>query len=370
MKKIVFVTGTRADFGKMRPMIERVSKDTKNFEYWVFVTGMHTLNKYGLTWIEVRKCGYNYFTYINQVDGDRPSNILANTIEGFDKFIAEIEPDLIVVHGDRIEAWGAAQAGFLSNHLVAHIEGGECSGTRDEHIRHSISKIAHIHYVSNNEAKERLIRLGENPKNIFVVGSTLSDTIDDLPPIDYVKDHYEFPFDDYSIFVYHPVTTEMDKIGEDTENVMSALLKSDKKYIVIEPNNDDGNDIIRKSFQELPEDQFKIIPSMRFECYLSLLKNADFIIGNSSSGIHEAPFLGVPTINIGTRQFNRSSNEHIINVDPEEDQILDAITRVKPEVPKSIEFGKGDGSKVFYETLLDENTWKIPLQKYFFEDDK
>ena len=170
-KKIVFLTGTRADFGKLKPLINKI-EGSENFENYVFVTGMHTLSKYGSTYDEVRKQKYKeMYIFMNQTHTTAMDIILANTIIGFSNFINEIKPDMIVVHGDRVEALAGAIVGSLNNILVAHIEGGEISGTIDELIRHSITKLSHIHFVANKEAKKRLIQMGEIDSNIYVIGS-------------------------------------------------------------------------------------------------------------------------------------------------------------------------------------------------------
>jgi len=162
MKKIVFLTGTRADFGKLKSLMT-ISQSSDNFEVHIFATGMHLIDKYGKTINEIYKSGFNnIFPFINHDDIVHMDRNLAKTIDGFSHYISEIKPDLIVVHGDRIEAMAGAIVGSLNNILVAHIEGGEVSGTIDELIRHSISKLSHIHLVSNIEAKKQIDSNGRN----------------------------------------------------------------------------------------------------------------------------------------------------------------------------------------------------------------
>src|SRR5664280_207607 len=160
-RSILFVTGTRADFGKLKPLISEVAK-SEAFQYRIFVTGMHMLSRYGSTVKEVFDCGFkNIFGYINQ-DGSGSTGMdlaLANTIQGLGHYVREFPPDLLVVHGDRIEALAGAIVGALHNVLVAHIEGGEVSGTVDELLRHAISKLSHLHFVANEEARNRLIQM-------------------------------------------------------------------------------------------------------------------------------------------------------------------------------------------------------------------
>ena len=189
IKKIVFLTGTRADFGKLKSLIAITSKN-RRFEVHIFVTGMHMNPKYGRTVNEIEKCGYkNIFTYYNHMDYDSMDVVLSKTINGFSSFVKDIRPDLIVVHGDRVETLAGAIVGALNNILTAHIEGGEVSGTIDELIRHSVSKLSHLHFVSNSIAKKRLIQMGELPKSIFEIGSPDIDILlsSKLPSINEVK---------------------------------------------------------------------------------------------------------------------------------------------------------------------------------------
>ena len=163
-KKIIFVTSTRADFGKLKSLIN-IIKNKKEFEVFIVITGMHMLKKFGSTYIEVIKSfKSNIIKFKNQKSGDRLETILAKTIKRFSKVVKEINPDLIVIHGDRVEALGCASVGALNHILTAHIEGGEISGTIDDSIRHSITKLSHIHFVGTNVAKKRVIKMGEKNK--------------------------------------------------------------------------------------------------------------------------------------------------------------------------------------------------------------
>lgn len=368
-KRIVFLTGTRADFGKLKPLINKI-EGSDQFENYVFVTGMHTLSKYGSTYDEVRKQNYKeMFVFMNQTHTTAMDIILANTIIGFCNFINEIKPDMIVVHGDRVEALAGAIAGSLNNILVSHIEGGEISGTVDESIRHAITKLSHIHFVSNEEAKKRLIQMGELERSIFVIGSPDIDIMysDNLPSISETKEHYEIPFDDYSIFIYHPVTTELNTLKEDINEVVSASIESKNNYVVIYPNNDDGSDIIIDEYERFNDmDNFKVFPSIRFEHFLTLLKNSDFIIGNSSVGSRVSEIYGIPSINIGSRQKNRSKSKNIINVDNKKEEILDGILKAEHTKIKPIShFGDGKSAENFYKIVTEDKIWQTKIQKQF-----
>jgi len=372
-KKILFLTGTRADFGKLKPLINEVERSA-TLEAHVFVTGMHMLPKYGSTYDEVLKCGYkNIHYFINQRHNDSLDEILANTIHGLSNFVILVKPDMLIVHGDRCEALAGAIVGAMNNILVGHIEGGEISGTIDESIRHSVSKLAHIHFVANDEAKKRLIQMGEAQENIFVIGSPDIDLMlsTDLPLLAEVKAHYDIPYERYSLFAYHPVTSSLHDLNRNIVEVASALIESKRNYVAIYPNNDPGSDIIlNELFQLEKSPRIKLFPSIRFEAYLVLLKNCEFIIGNSSAGVREAPFYSIPSINIGTRQQCRFRHPTIIDVKEDKDKILNSLNRISdvPHMP-SDKFGDGRSADRFAELLRRDDVWKISIQKRFLDID-
>ena len=371
-KKIVFLTGTRADFGKLRPLIEIVN-NSNEFECHIFVTGMHTLSRYDFTYREVEKRGYkNVFVFTNQNNFENTDIMLANTIKGFSNFVKKISPDMIVIHGDRLEALAGAIVGSFNNILVSHIEGGELTGTIDESIRHAVSKLSHIHFVSNEDAKKRLIQMGEIEERIFAIGSPDIDIMmkKDLPTKEGLKKYYDMQFEKYAILIFHPVTTELDDLENQTNELVSGAIDSKRNYVIIYPNNDPGSEIILNVYKKLENNaNFRIYPSLRFEYFLTLLKNADFIIGNSSSGIIEAEIYSVPTINVGTRQKNRSSNESIMNVESKKEKILDSISKVDgKEIKSSFSFGDGKSTKRFFDVILSEKIWDVSLQKQFVEN--
>jgi UDP-N-acetylglucosamine 2-epimerase (hydrolysing) len=371
VKKVLFLTSTRADFGKLKPLMKALQQE-EGFEVHIFVTGMHMFPQHGNTGDEVAKCGFkNIYYYINQKSGDSLDAILANTINGLCHYLSLFKPDMIVVHGDRAEALAGAISGALNNFLVAHIEGGEVSGTIDESIRHSVSKLAHLHFVANEQAKKRLVRMGEDENNIYAIGSPDIDLMlsDKLPTLKEAKEYYEVYFDRYALFLYHPVTTNLHNLLTDFKQVMNAASKSKKNYIIIYPNNDPGADIIIEEIELHKDDpHFRIFTSIRFEYFLTFLKHCDFIIGNSSAGIREAPIYSVPSIDIGTRQNNRFSYATIINAKESEEEILAAIRQVEgiKRIP-SQHFGDGKSTQRFITVLKSDNIWQTKLQKYFID---
>lgn len=369
-KKILFLSGTRADFGKIKSLLRIVENDAE-FEALVFVTGMHLQEKYGYTLLEFEKCGFsNIHTFENFTDETTMDLTLAKTIQGLSQYVQDCNPDMIVIHGDRVETLAGAIVGSLNNILVAHIEGGEVSGTIDELIRHSTSKMSHIHFVSNEQAKKRLIQMGEIAESIMTIGSPDLDIMfsDSLPSLEVAKDYYDINFANYGIVMFHPVTTEMEQMQKYAEDFVEALLLDDKNYIVIYPNNDLGSSLIFDAYEQLRgSSRFKVFPSLRFEYFLTLLKNADFIVGNSSAGIREAPYYGIPVINVGSRQQNRSEHPSILNVDCTIYGIYEALqqNRSKDMGIENEGFGDGNSAVAFLAALKSQDVWKINRQKQF-----
>jgi UDP-N-acetylglucosamine 2-epimerase (hydrolysing) len=370
MKKILFLTGTRADFGKIKPLIQ-ILEQQQGYEVFVFVTGMHLLEEYGYTLIEIERCQFkNVHTFENHTHETTMDLTLAKTIEGLSAYVKTIQPDLIVVHGDRVETLAGAIVGSLNNILVAHIEGGEVSGTVDELIRHSVSKLSHIHFVSNAEAAKRLKQMGEIKSSIFTIGSPDIDIMfsDTLPSLDQVKEYYQIPFDAYAIVMFHPVTTESKEMERYANDFVDALLNDNHNYVVIYPNNDLGSQYIIEGYKKLKANsRFRVFPSLRFEYFLSLLKSSQFIVGNSSAGIREAPYYGIPIINIGTRQQNRAVHSDIVNVDYGVNNIATAMKIIDEHQVKiaKADFGQGNSAQLFLESIKNEDIWKINHQKQF-----
>ena len=294
MKKILFLSGTRADYGKIKSLIKAIKKSNK-YELYLFITGMHLEKKYGYTIQEIENSEFSkaIFPFINKSHDGRMDIKLSNTIRGLSDFVINNSIDLIVVHGDRPETLAGAIVGSFNNILVAHIEGGEISGTIDEMIRHSTSKLSHFHFVSNKKAKDRLIGLKENPKKIVIMGNPDLDIILDkkLPSLSEVKDRYEIDFKEFALVLFHPVTTE-NNFQIKVDEFIKGITSINENLIVIYPNNDTGSEYIINQYEKIlrPRKRIKLFPSIRFEYFLTLLKNSQFLIGNSSSGIHEAPY--------------------------------------------------------------------------------
>ncbi len=370
MKKLLFLTGTRADFGKMKPLMQSVDEHP-DFFCDVFITGMHTLGKYGFTANEVKKAGFKHtYTYINQYAGDPMDMILASTISGLSRYINESSPDMLIIHGDRVEALAGAIVGALKNVQVCHIEGGERSGTIDDSIRHAVSKLAHLHCVSNDEAKLRLIQMGEDPSQIHIIGSPDIDAMlsNRLPSLEKVKLHYEIPFEEYGILLYHPVTTDLENMPTHAKKVVDSIITSEKNFVVIFPNNDEGSEFILQEYKRLKAlENVRLFPSIKFEAFLTLIKHACCMVGNSSAGIRETPFYGIPSVNIGNRQQARYFSESISHVETKEKAITEAIRAAfdKPKYAKDNYFGDGNSTSLFMNVLNMQSTWEQDIQKTF-----
>jgi UDP-N-acetylglucosamine 2-epimerase (hydrolysing) len=378
-KKILFLTGTRADFGKLKALIHGVESNPQ-FEAAVFITGMHTLKRYGYTVDEVyrslsehrlRDGTRSVYVYHNQVQGEPMEQVLANTIAGLSRYVTEFRPDLIVVHGDRVEALAGAIVGSLRNILVAHVEGGEVSGTVDELIRHAVTKMSHIHFVANDHALRRLLQLGERKETVHVIGSPDIDLMmsENLPHLDEVKRYYDIEFSDYGVVIFHPVTTDLRDTEHSVKAIVDSILRSERDYVVIYPNNDEGCELIFSEYKRLENNsRFKIIPSMRVEYFLVLLKNARFLLGNSSAGIRECPVFGVPTINVSSRQTGRTASNCVTSVAGVNPDIFNAVQRIwkgNEAYEPDMHFGAGNSAELFLMALGEEATWSVSTQKLF-----
>ncbi len=371
-RKIVFLSGTRADFGKIKSLIRTLLEDPPLFDVHIFATGMHMDPKYGFTVLEFEKCNFpNVYRFINQSSGGAMDQALGTTILGFSHYVRLINPDMIIVHGDRSEALAGAIVGSLNNILVAHIEGGEISGTVDGLIRHSVSKMSHLHFVSNDEARRRLVQLGEDPNAVFVIGSPDIDIMNspDLPSLSEVKAHYEIGFEHYGMLAFHPVTTSVSTLPKDVKELTRAVLSSELNWVVIYPNNDEGSGIILDEYEAVLRNhpRVRMFPSLRFEAALVLLRHARVVLGNSSMGIREAPHYGTPTVNVGTRQDGRTQNPQIINVRPDCEAIVEALRAATSarELRPVHEWGRGDSHRRFRRLLEWPDIWQTPVQKSF-----
>lgn len=368
-RHILFVTGTRADFGKLEPLAA-AARDA-GFRVGIFVTGMHMLDRYGLTKLEVHRMpGVAVAEFLNQREGDPQDMIFAKTVIGFSDYVRQARPDLIVVHGDRVEAMATALVAATNNLRLAHVEGGEVSGTIDEVFRHCNTKLATLHLVSSEGAAARVRAMGEDAASVAVIGSPEIDSHARPSGVDLaeVRARYAIPFDDYGIAVFHPVTSEPD-IGDQAAAFFGTLAASGRAFVVIHPNNDPGCEAILRAIRALPGDRFRALPSMRFSYFSELLRNAAVIVGNSSAGVREAPFLGIPSLDVGTRQTNRARGPSLSRAAARDGDAIAAFLARDwgRRYPRDTQFGQGDAAAAFLAVLRDPATWDRPLQKRFHD---
>jgi UDP-N-acetylglucosamine 2-epimerase (hydrolysing) len=369
-RRLLFVTGTRADFGKLEPLALAAQDAGHHVSF--FVTGMHMMKRYGETRIEVRRFPRaEVHEFINQSDGDPQDLVLAKTVTGFADWVQEHRPDIVLVHGDRVEALAVSLVCAMRYLPCAHIEGGEVSGTIDELFRHCNTKLCRYHFVSSERAASRVIALGERPDDVFVIGSPELD-VHGRPSgvaLDEVRRRYDIDFAEYGLVVFHPVTSEQDSIGHQAACLFGALEESGRQFVVIAPNNDPGAHEVVDVIDRLSPSQFRVIPSMRFAHFSELMRSASCIVGNSSLGVREAPFLGVPSLDVGTRQDSRAEWPSITHVAAtDRAAVRDFLDRNWGErYPASDAFGSGTAADQFVNVIGDAGFWDRPAQKRFYE---
>lgn len=370
-REVLFLTGTRADFGKLRDVM-LAAQASEVLSARVVVTGMHMLRSYGYTVREIERAGLRNLHLIpNQIEDEPMALVLANTVQALARLVHEERPAAIVVHGDRVEALAGALVGSFANVRVIHIEGGEVSGTIDDVVRHSISKHAHVHLVANDGARERLLQLGEEAERVFVVGSPEVDVLMSprLPEWREVSRHYDIPFSEFGILLLHPVTTEPERNGPNARSVVEAVLADSGNWVVIDPNNDEGCRDIRGQLDRLSGERFVRLPSMRFEYFVSLMKHATVMLGNSSAGVREAPVLGTPSVTVGTRQRNRALADSVLLVEADAGSIVESLRRARAlgRCEAHNGFGHRGAHQRIVKLLEGEQIWKLPLYKEFVD---
>ena len=308
--KIGVLTGTRADFGKLKPVLKLLQSEP-DIDLSILITGMHLQEENGYTLVEVQKA---FGDECHIIEGQRFAETqlkgLSRLLGNFEieQILAEL--DFLIVHGDRMDALGASIAAKLQNIDLIHVEGGELSGSIDERIRHSITKFADWHLVSNKEAARRVMQLGEPEHSIFITGSAEATVIlsDNRPSLSDVCEHYEITFEKYTLLAVHPVVDNIEE-NHKLANLMRHIVgQMERNFVVIGCNNDDGFQPIREAGLSMQDrENVRYFPNLRFENYLTLLENAELAIGNSSSFVREAPIFGIPSIIPGSRQQDRTS---------------------------------------------------------------
>ncbi|WP_235439636.1 UDP-N-acetylglucosamine 2-epimerase [Paenibacillus sp. DMB20] len=346
MKKVMVVTGTRADYGIYYPILEAIEKDPA-LDLHLLVTGMHLSPQHGYTLDQVKRDGFKVSAQVHcLLQGSTHSNMsrgIGMAVMGMTQAIEELEPDSVVVLGDRGEMLAGAIVSSYMNIPLFHLHGGEVSGTIDESVRHAISKLAHIHLAATEGSRERLVKLGENPWRIHVVGAPRLETITKatFPEWENVAQKYGLPSSkEYILFVYHPVTTEAEDLLM-LRRMLDALLDSNKEIVCVMPNSDAGADAILDvyGFYSSHERMHTVTNFDQLD-YLSALKNCTALVGNSSSGIIEAASFHIPVINIGNRQNGRERSANVVDIPASEAALSAALGEVlDPSFQKKNEDG-------------------------------
>lgn len=336
MRKICVFTGTRADYGLLQPLMREISR-TSGLELQVLASGMHLSPEFGNTYREIENDGFRIDAKVEiLLSSDTPVGIAKSTGLGllnYSETLSRLQPDLVVILGDRFEAFAMAASATICKIPIAHLHGGELSfGAIDEAFRHAITKMSHLHFTSTEAYRQRVVQLGEAPERVFNVGAIGVENIKSLPLLDRhaLEKAINFPLGDAVLLVtFHPVTLEHDSAGKQFQEILLALKRFPQvKIIFTKANADtDGRAINRliDDFVEQHPGRTCSFTSMGQLRYLSTMRQATAVVGNSSSGIIEAPSFKVPTINIGDRQKGRLKAPSVIDCPPREKAVADAL---------------------------------------------
>ena len=376
-KKILVTTGTRAEYGILRPVLYELIK-SKKLNLYLVVTGMHLSQKHGLTINEIKKDGFKIHSTINIFPKDDTpfsmSIALGEGIVKFSKVFNRVKPDLNMVLGDRVEMLASAIAASQMNIPNVHIHGGDKSGGIDEYNRHAITKLSNIHFAATKKSKDRIIKLGENPKHVFFTGSPGVDDIAQNKITDKktLEKNYKIKFKgDEILLLQHPVTTQTELSERQILHTLKAIAKIKKITIAIAPNSDPGNKIIFKHLDSFAQkyDFIRVYSSLPRSDYLGMLKNCCVLVGNSSSGIIESTYFQTPVVNIGIRQEGRERGKNIFDTkDDSVKSIYNAIikalrTKKSPRKITDYIYGKGTAAKKIVRILEKINLNKDLIQK-------
>ena len=377
-KNIAVVTSNRAEYGILTPLLHRIEGD-EDLNLSLIVTGGHLLEKYGNTINQIRNDGFRISKTVPILnEGNSAKDIsesIANAIIGFSKLFNEDRPDMLVLLGDRTEILGVAISAMNENIPIVHLHGGEVTeGAVDDCVRHALTKMSYIHFAGTEIYRNRIIQMGENPKRVFNVGTLSAENIMNVPLMSEsdVREDICIPSNmKYVIVTLHPET--VDQLSpEGISGLLCECMEKEKDlfFVITASNSDVGGDTINNVFMRFADSNENVIfrHSLGMKRYLSAVKYALFVLGNSSSGIVEAPILGTPTINIGNRQCGRIMAETIINVPFEKQKILEAVKQAKQaeRIPSTI-YGDGNTSVKMVEIMkrfLDEG---IDLKKGFYD---
>jgi|TARA_B110000114_G_C15070275_1_gene389305 GDP/UDP-N,N'-diacetylbacillosamine 2-epimerase (hydrolysing) len=382
MKKIAVITGTRAEYGLLKPLIQAIDTND-SLDLQLVVTAMHLSPEYGMTINEIIKDGFPIVKKIESLlSSDSAVGItksISLAMASFAETFDEQNPDIIVILGDRTEMLAAAIAANMANIPIAHIHGGETTeGAYDEGIRHAITKMSYWHFTSAEEYRQRVIQLGEHPERCYNVGAVGLDSIKNLPLLSKTDFETQINFKltrKTALVTYHPVTLESSTAESQFQTILDALDSTDNLNIIFtHANSDKDGKIINEMIVKYVKDnehksvEFKSLGQLR---YLSALKYVDLVVGNSSSGIIEVPYYNIPTLNIGDRQKGRVAPISVLNIQPNASEIKIAINKALSaeflsDISKQDQlYGDGNSTDKIMSVLTE--TKEVDLKKSFYD---
>lgn len=374
-KRILVTTGTRAEYGFLRPLLKKIKK-SKKLELLLVVTGTHLSKKHGNTIKEIKKGGLKISAKINMIpkkdDSFSMSVELGKGIIAFSKCFQKLKPDVNIILGDRDEMLASALAASHMNIVNAHIHGGDVSGGLDEYNRHAITKVSNIHFAATKQSKNRILRMGEDPKYVFFTGSTSIDDIKNnhISSKKYLEKKYNIKFKgDEILLIQHPVTTESELTEKQILNTLKAVIKTKKNIVAICPNSDAGHRRIFKQLKLFSKKypHLKLYENLPRHDYLGMLKIVGLVVGNSSSGLIEASFFETAVVNIGTRQKNRERGSNVYDVSNESSdaiyRVINKGLKVRIKIRNKNIFGTGNASSKIVKVLERINLDKKLIQK-------
>ncbi len=384
MRKICVVTGTRAEYGLLSRLI-RMINESERTQLQLIATNMHLSPTYGETYKEIEADGFKIDRKIPIIEEGKNDavatlNSMAKAVAGFADAFNELKPDLVALLGDRYEILAAAEAALIEKIPIAHIHGGEVTeGAYDDAIRHSITKMSHLHFPSIEPYRKRIIQMGEDPERVFTVGAIGVENIKRIPLLsrEETEKSIGFALDKNTILVtYHPVTLGPDNMKRDIDDFISVL--DENKYLRIiftMPNSDNGSEVIVDAIYKFisnNKNRTVAFKSLGLKRYLSVMKEVGAVVGNSSSGIVEVPSFGVPTLNIGDRQKGRLAAESVVNCGTDKESIRDGLSKVLStefqDFCKTVEnpYGKENTAEEIFKVISSYPLDNI-IQKHFYD---
>lgn len=380
IKKITIISATRAEYGILKPLIVKL-KHASDFKTQLLLTGSHLVEKLGNTYLEAEEDGMEIYKKISiNTEGNTDydtSLIMANALVEFGRYFQEEKPDLLIVLGDRTEIFAICAAAMNAHVPIAHLHGGELTqGAIDDNVRHAITKMSYLHFASAEAYRKRILQMGEEPERVFNVGALGVENILKEKLLDRKRlgENVGFPADkDYAVVTFHPVTLEPGTAESQVRELFLAMRRRPELFYLITKANADAGGIQINEFMEretVKHSNMKLVSSLGMKRYLSAVKYSRFVLGNSSSGIIEAPALGVPTVNIGDRQQGRLMAESVISCEPKCQSILDAMALAMHMEQKEYHSPYGDGNTSEQIVCIIKDFFekeKINLKKRFYD---